>query len=71
MNSREVTEEEVLPLIISQLIAYGYSTVAQSVADATGAATDMMPSARLSELIQIAKEKSNAAVQSVEEADMY
>ncbi|GAN10283.1 cleavage stimulation factor subunit 1-like isoform X2 [Mucor ambiguus] len=59
MNSREVTEEEVMTLIISQLVAYGYSAVAQSVADATGAATDMMPSAKLSELIQIAKDKSN------------
>ncbi|KAL9548753.1 hypothetical protein MBANPS3_005531 [Mucor bainieri] len=58
MNSREVTEDEVLPLIISQLVAYGYSAVAQSVADATGAVTDMMPSARLSELLQIAKEKN-------------
>lgn len=59
MNSNHVTEEEVLSLIISQLVAYGYSAVAQSVADTTGAPTDMMPSSRLSELIQIAKDKSN------------
>jgi len=55
----------------SQLIAYGYSAVAQSVADATGAATDMMPSAKLSELIQIAKEKSNTSIRSINTADMY
>ncbi|KAI7903971.1 WD40-repeat-containing domain protein [Cokeromyces recurvatus] len=53
----DISEDEVLSLIISQLIAYGYSAVAQSVADATGASSDMMPSTRLSELIRIAKEK--------------
>ncbi|KAI8091685.1 WD40-repeat-containing domain protein [Thamnidium elegans] len=58
MNSNRITEDEVLSLVISQLIAYGYSAVAQSVADATGASTDMMPSARLSELLQIAKDKN-------------
>jgi cleavage stimulation factor subunit 1 len=42
----------------SQLVAYGYSAVAQSVANATGASTDMMPSSKLSELLQIAKYKS-------------
>ncbi|KAI8970410.1 WD40-repeat-containing domain protein [Mycotypha africana] len=57
MNHESVTENEVLSLIISQLIAYGYSAIAQSVADATGATTDMMPSSKLSSLIQIAKAK--------------
>lgn len=45
---------------VSQLVAYGYSGVAQNVADATGASTDMMPSLKLSELLQIAKDKSNS-----------
>ncbi|KAI9007939.1 WD40-repeat-containing domain protein [Phycomyces nitens] len=50
-------ENEVLSLIIGQLIAYGYSAVAQTVADATGATTDMLPSTRLAELLQIGKER--------------
>lgn len=41
-----------------QLVAYGYSAVAQSVANATGASSDLMPSSKLSELLQLAKEKS-------------
>ncbi|KAI8059070.1 WD40-repeat-containing domain protein [Gilbertella persicaria] len=57
MNTNKVTEDEVLSLIISQLVAYGYSAVAQSVADATGASTDMLPSSKLSEMIQFAKYK--------------
>ncbi|KAI8141496.1 WD40-repeat-containing domain protein [Fennellomyces sp. T-0311] len=52
-----VPENEVLSLIISQLIAYGYSAIAQSVADATGATTDMTPSHKLVELLQLGKEK--------------
>ncbi|KAI7848261.1 WD40-repeat-containing domain protein [Circinella umbellata] len=52
-----VSENEVLSLIISQLIAYGYSAIAQSVADATGATSDMTPSHKLLELVQLGKEK--------------
>ncbi|KAG0741659.1 hypothetical protein G6F57_009320 [Rhizopus arrhizus] len=52
-----MTENEVLSLIIGQLVAYGYSAVAQSVANATGASSDLMPSSKLSELLQLAKEK--------------
>ncbi|CAO3599576.1 unnamed protein product [Absidia cylindrospora] len=49
MTDTPLPEAEVLPLIISQLVAYGYSAVAQTVADATGAACDMMPSSRLAD----------------------
>ncbi|KAI8368457.1 WD40-repeat-containing domain protein [Blakeslea trispora] len=59
MNNNQVREDEVLSLIISQLVAYGYSAVAQSVADATGASTDMLPSSKLSEMIQTAKYKND------------
>ncbi|KAH8553291.1 WD40-repeat-containing domain protein [Umbelopsis sp. PMI_123] len=50
-------ESEVLPLIVSQLIAYGYSAVATQVADATGAETDMMPSSKLAEYVTYGKEQ--------------
>ncbi|RCH90394.1 hypothetical protein CU097_001834, partial [Rhizopus azygosporus] len=56
MNTTGFTENEVLSLIIGQLVAYGYSAVAQSVADATGATTNMMPSFKLVEMLQIAKD---------------
>ncbi|KAI8342704.1 WD40-repeat-containing domain protein [Chlamydoabsidia padenii] len=52
-----LSETQVLPLIISQLIAYGYSAVAQTVADATGAECDMMPSSRLVDLLSLGKER--------------
>ncbi|KAF7727069.1 cleavage stimulation factor, 3' pre-RNA, subunit 1 [Apophysomyces ossiformis] len=55
MDDNTLSENEVLSLIIGQLIAYGYSAVAQTVADATGAAADMVPSSRLSELLHQAK----------------
>lgn len=45
-------------ILYRQLVAYGYSAVAQSVANATGASSDLMPSSKLSELLQLAKEKS-------------
>ncbi|KAI7863910.1 WD40-repeat-containing domain protein [Spinellus fusiger] len=50
-------ENEVLSLMVGQLMAYGYSAVAQTVADATGATVDMLPSSRLSELLQLGKER--------------
>ncbi|KAI8989419.1 WD40-repeat-containing domain protein [Pilobolus umbonatus] len=58
MNNNEISEDEVLSLIISQLVAYGYSAIAQSVADATGASCDMLPSSKLSELLLIARERN-------------
>lgn len=39
----------------SQLVAYGYSAVAQNVAATTGATNDLSPSNKLSELIAIAR----------------
>ncbi|KAG0167437.1 cleavage stimulation factor, 3' pre-RNA, subunit 1 [Apophysomyces sp. BC1034] len=55
MDGNTLSENEVLSLIIGQLIAYGYSAVAQTVADATGAAADMVPSSKLTELLQQGK----------------
>ncbi|CDS13860.1 hypothetical protein LRAMOSA06034 [Lichtheimia ramosa] len=52
-----VDEAEVLSLIVGQLVAYGYSAVAQSVADTTGATTELTPSNRLLELVQLGKYK--------------
>jgi len=46
-------------LIVSQLIAYGYSAVAKQVADATGAETDMLPSSKLSEYVYYGKEQAD------------
>ncbi|KAI8099577.1 WD40-repeat-containing domain protein [Halteromyces radiatus] len=57
MNSTPLPEADVLPLIISQLIAYGYSAIAQTVADATGTSCDMLPSSKLSELLGLGKER--------------
>ncbi|KAG1468540.1 hypothetical protein G6F56_003777 [Rhizopus delemar] len=57
MNSIDLTENEVLSLIVGQLVAYGYSAVAQNVANATGSSSDLMPSSKLVELLQLAKEK--------------
>ncbi|KAI8366066.1 WD40-repeat-containing domain protein [Radiomyces spectabilis] len=57
MQDNTTSEDEVLTLIIGQLVAYGYASVAQTVADATGATTDMMPSTKLADLIQTAKER--------------
>ncbi|KAI9319503.1 WD40-repeat-containing domain protein [Dichotomocladium elegans] len=52
-----IDENEVLSLIIGQLVAYGYSAVAQNVADATGAPATVTPSNKLLELIQYGREK--------------
>ncbi|KAI9308203.1 WD40-repeat-containing domain protein [Cunninghamella echinulata] len=57
MTDTPLSENEVLPLIIRQLIAYGYSAIAQTVADSTGANCDMIPSSKLSELIRLGKER--------------
>ncbi|KAI9290277.1 WD40-repeat-containing domain protein [Umbelopsis sp. AD052] len=54
-----LAENEVLPLIVSQLIAYGYSAVAKQVADATGAETDMIPSTKLAEYLYYGKEQAD------------
>ncbi|KAG0090208.1 hypothetical protein BGZ93_004390 [Podila epicladia] len=51
-------QEEVMPLIIGQLAEYGYSQLALVVAEQTHSSTSIKPSARLSELLFIAKEES-------------
>ncbi|KAF9428743.1 hypothetical protein BGZ94_001238 [Podila epigama] len=51
-------QEDVIPLIIGQLAEYGYSQLAQIVAEQTHSDVSIKPNARLSELLYIAHEES-------------
>ncbi|KAF9917758.1 cleavage stimulation factor, 3' pre-RNA, subunit 1 [Linnemannia zychae] len=51
----QMRQEEVLPLIVSQLAEYGYAQLAQVVAEQTHTQVSIKPSPRLSELLYIAQ----------------
>ncbi|KAF9899850.1 cleavage stimulation factor, 3' pre-RNA, subunit 1 [Linnemannia zychae] len=54
----QMRQEDVLPLIVSQLAEYGYAQLAQVVADQTHTSVTIKPSSRLSEMLFIAQEES-------------
>ncbi|KAF9083957.1 cleavage stimulation factor, 3' pre-RNA, subunit 1 [Mortierella sp. AD031] len=54
----QMRQEDVLPLIVSQLAEYGYAQLAQVVAEQTHTSVTIKPSPRLSELLFIAQEES-------------
>ncbi|KAG0066639.1 cleavage stimulation factor, 3' pre-RNA, subunit 1 [Linnemannia elongata] len=54
----QMRQEDVLPLIVSQLAEYGYAQLAQVVAEQTHTAVTIKPSPRLSEMLFIAQEES-------------
>ncbi|CAG8527183.1 5786_t:CDS:10, partial [Scutellospora calospora] len=57
MDPPTLPPEEVIPLIVSQLCEYGYTQLAQIVAEQTDSPVDLTPSPKLSELLYIAKEQ--------------
>ncbi|CAG8609482.1 1262_t:CDS:10, partial [Ambispora leptoticha] len=57
MDPPTLPQHEVIPLIVSQLCDYGYTSLAQIVAAQTDSSIDLTPSSRLSELLYIAKEQ--------------
>ncbi|KAF8947300.1 cleavage stimulation factor, 3' pre-RNA, subunit 1 [Haplosporangium gracile] len=54
----QMRQEDVLPLIVSQLAEYGYAQLAQVVAEQTHSSVTIKPSPRLSEMLFIAQEES-------------
>ncbi|KAF9156867.1 cleavage stimulation factor, 3' pre-RNA, subunit 1 [Linnemannia schmuckeri] len=54
----QMRQEDVLPLIVSQLAEYGYAQLAQVVAEQTHTSVTIKPSPRLSEMLFIAQEES-------------
>ncbi|KAG0294107.1 cleavage stimulation factor, 3' pre-RNA, subunit 1 [Linnemannia gamsii] len=54
----QMRQEDVLPLIVSQLAEYGYAQLAQVVAEQTHTSVTIKPSSRLSEMLYIAQEES-------------
>ncbi|KAF9177033.1 hypothetical protein BGZ51_009159, partial [Haplosporangium sp. Z 767] len=51
----QMRQEEVIPLIVSQLAEYGYAQLAQVVAEQTHTSVSIKPSSRLSEMLYIAR----------------
>ncbi|KAG0375384.1 cleavage stimulation factor, 3' pre-RNA, subunit 1, partial [Mortierella sp. AD032] len=54
----QMRQEDVLPLIVSQLAEYGFAQLAQVVAEQTHTSVTIKPSPRLSEMLFIAQEES-------------
>ncbi|KAL1919832.1 uncharacterized protein VTP21DRAFT_1763 [Calcarisporiella thermophila] len=57
MDPVQLPQEEVLSLIVGQLASYGYSQLAQLVAEQTGITIDLMPNNKLSEWLYLGKEQ--------------
>ncbi|RUS21486.1 WD40-repeat-containing domain protein [Jimgerdemannia flammicorona] len=60
MEPNVLSQDEVLLLIVSQLAAYGFSQLAQTVAAVTGAVAELAPSSKLSELLFLGKEQDES-----------
>ncbi|CAJ0892543.1 14504_t:CDS:2 [Entrophospora sp. SA101] len=58
MEIPTLPREEVIALIISQLCEYGYTQLAEIIAEQTDNQTSLTPSSKLSELLYIAKEQA-------------
>ncbi|KAG0204691.1 hypothetical protein BGX28_003440 [Mortierella sp. GBA30] len=54
----QMRQEDVIPLIVSQLAEYGYAQLAQVVAEQTHTSASIKPSSRLSEMLYVARDES-------------
>ncbi|KAI1296072.1 hypothetical protein EDD11_007599 [Mortierella claussenii] len=57
-ETNQMRQEEVIPLIVSQLAEYGYAQLAVMVAEQTHTQVSIKPSSQLSEMLYIAREES-------------